>query len=87
MHEMVGYGEKRAPSTKKHLEEAAPTAPPPEPMRADMDPELLYTKVMARKSREGSFRGHLDQLVREFEELKEELAKARSIIREFKNDF
>jgi hypothetical protein len=23
MHEMVGYGEKRAPSLKKHLEEAA----------------------------------------------------------------
>jgi hypothetical protein len=33
-------------------------------MRADMDPEVLYTKVMARRTREGSFRGHIDQLVR-----------------------
>ena len=49
-----------------------------------MDPEVLYSRAMGRRSKEGSFRSHLDQLVKQFEELKTEHSKIRSSLREMK---
>lgn len=83
---MAGYGEKRAPSLKKHLEEAEIKPIEEEAMTLDMEPEVLYSIIMRRRSREGSFKGYLDQFLRELEELQEEHLKAKGVIQQLKAD-
>ena len=51
-----------------------------------MDIEELYRKILERRSREGSFKNYLENLVRQFEDLRGEHSKAKNTIREFKYD-
>lgn len=51
-----------------------------------MEPEVLYSIIMRRRNREGSFKGYLDQNLRELEELQEEHLKAKSALQQLKTD-
>ena len=51
-----------------------------------MDVEELYNKILSRRTKEASFRSHLEYFVKQFEELRVDCSKSKGVIRQFKYD-